>query len=289
MAGAVPAALPLRGGMGLKPAHFTAVLESAPRGAAPHWVEVHPQNYCMDGGPMLAWLDAVRNVLPLSFHSVGLSLGDPGGCNRVELDLLAGLAERFEPTIISDHLSWSSLGGEHLPDLLESPLTKSSADHFVAQISRVQDRLRRPILVENPSRMLAFRDDCFDEPDFLSSVCRRSGCGLLLDVNNVLVSSRNLGFDPVAWIESIDPELVGEIHVAGHSLREIAPGRSIAIDDHGSSVSEECWNLLQFTLERTGPRPVLVERDNAVPEFADLVAEVLRADQMISEEFADAA
>lgn len=289
MSGVSPPALPPRGGIGLKPAHFAELLDSAQRGAGPRWVEVHPQNYTMAGGPMHSWLTAVREHLPVSFHSVGLSLGDPGGCDVDELERLAALVERYEPAMVSDHLSWSSLAGERIPDLLPAPMTRESLTHFISEIGRVQDRLKRRILVENPSRMLAFAADEYDEPDFLAELCARSGCRLLLDVNNVIVSAFNLGFDARLWMAEIDPSLVGEIHVAGHSVREPEPGIRIAIDDHGSAVSEECWTLLEAFLDRAGPRPVLVERDNAVPSFGELAAESARADRVLASELADAA
>lgn len=289
MFGAPPHPLPARGGIGLKSSHFTDVLDAAGRGAGPQWVEVHPQNFMMAGGPMHRWLTAIRAVMPVSFHSVGLSLGDPSGCDPDELERLALLADRYQPAMISDHLSWSSLDGERIPDLLEMPMTPASLAHFASQVGRVQDRLGRPILVENPSRMLAFAGDDFDEPSFLAALCARSGCGLLLDVNNVIVSGINLGFDPQAYLDAIDGRLVGEIHVAGHSVEQHDDGARLAIDDHGSPVSEQCWQLLERLLTRIGPRPVLVERDNDVPAFADLAAECTRADALLTMAFADAA
>lgn len=289
MAGGPNCSLPERGGIGLKPVHFAQLVEAARRGAGPHWVEVHPQNYMMDGGPMHRWLAAVRELLPLSFHSVGLSLGDPAGCDLHELERLAALVERYQPAMISDHLAWSSLGGERIPDLLPVPLTSRFLAHFVGQVGRVQDRLKRRILIENPSRMLNFAADEHDEPDFLSELCRRSGCGLLLDINNVLVSAANLGLDAGKWMASIDGSLVEEVHVAGHRIDEVEPGLKIAVDDHGSPVGEACWQLLEAFVRRFGPRPVLVERDNMVPSFAELAAEAGRADQLLAAEMADAA
>lgn len=280
--------LPARGGLGLKPQHFAAVIEAADSGAGPHWVEVHPQNYTMAGGPMHRWLGAIAERLPLSFHSVGLSLGDPGGCDREELERLAALCARYAPASVSDHLSWSSLGGERIPDLLPLPMTHAALAHCAAEVSRVQDRLGRTILIENPSRMIAFARDDYEEAAFLTELCRRTGCGLLVDVNNLLVSEFNLGLDPRGWIDAIDPRLVGEIHVAGHAIVVEGPAR-IAIDDHGSQVGEACWDLLAHLLSRCGPRPVLVERDNDVPAFTELAGEVERADRMVTSELADVA
>lgn len=288
MSGAPTSPLPPRGGIGLKPAHFADLLAATERGAGPHWVEIHPQNYMMAGGPMHRWLGAIAERLPLSMHSVGLSLGDPGGVNRDELERLATLVERYQPAMVSDHLSWSSLDGETIPDLLPVPMTRATLDHFVAQASIVQDRLKRPILLENPSRMLAFAGDEYDEPNFLAELCRRAGCGLLLDINNILVSATNLGIDVRATVAAIDPAIVGEIHIAGHAIEDHG-AFALAIDDHGSPVGAACWDLLGEFLDRAGPRPVLVERDNDVPDFATLAAEVARADALLAPELADAA
>ena len=289
MSGAPHCPLPPRGGIGLKPSHFADVLEAAGRGVGPHWVEVHPQNYMMAGGPMHRWLTAISDVMPVSFHSVGLSLGDPAGCDGEELERLAALVDRYQPAMISDHLSWSSLAGECIPDLLEVPMTEASLTHFVTEVSRVQDRLQRPILIENPSRMLAFAGDDYDEPEFLANLCARSGCGLLLDVNNIIVSGINLGFDPALYLDAISGHLIGEVHVAGHSIEDHGNGVRLAIDDHGSPVSEQCWQMLARLIDRIGPKPVLVERDNDVPAFADLAAECARADRLLSMELAHAA
>ena len=289
MSGAPHSPLPPRGGIGLKPTHFAELLDAAARGAGPRWAEVHPQNYMMAGGPMHNWLASVRAEMPVSFHSVGLSLGDPAGCDLDELERIATLADRYQPAMISDHLSWSNFNGERIPDLLPVPMTEQVLDHFVREVDRVQDRLKRQILVENPSRFLAFASDDIDEPEFLSELCRLSGCGLLLDINNVIVSGLNLGFDPASFLDRIDPAPVGEIHVAGHAIGIHEDGTSLAIDDHGSPVSEQCWSLLGRFLDRAGARPVLVERDNDVPAYADLAAEVERADFLLTMELADAA
>lgn len=289
MAGVSLNVLPARAGIGLKPAHFDGLAADSRRGAGPSWFEVHPQNYMMAGGPMHRWLGLISELMPLSFHSVGLSLGDPDGCDREELERLAVLVDRYQPAAISDHLSWSSIAGERIPDLLPMPLTGAALAHFVKEIDRVQDRLKRSILIENPSRMVAFRGDEFDEPHFLAELCARSGCGLLLDINNVLVSAFNLGFDPAAYLASIRPEIVGEIHVAGHSVIELEPGLPIAVDDHGSPVSGQCWQLLASFILRAGPRPVLVERDNAIPPYSELADEAARADHILARSLAHAA
>lgn len=283
--------LPALAGVGLKAMHYAAFLEAARRGESPAWVEVHPQNYFCAGGPTLRWLTAVREAVPVSFHSVGLSLGSPNGADRSELDALTSLCERFEPAMVSDHLSWSILDGDKMPDLLPMPMSSDSLRHFVRSVDEVQERLGRAILIENPSRVLAFRGDSYSEPQFLLELSKRSGCGLLIDVNNILVGATNLGFDADVYVDEIASGEIGEIHIAGHTV-ETDPddgGAKIAIDDHGSPVSEECWRLLERLLIRTGPRPVLLERDNNIPTYAELAAEAARADRLLIPEMADAA
>jgi uncharacterized protein (UPF0276 family) len=276
--------LPNRAGIGLKAAHYREFLESARRGDSPAWIEVHPQNYFCAGGPSLRWLAAIREAVPVSFHSVGLSLGGPDGPDPDELDALACIEERFEPAAVSDHLSWSVLGGDKMPDLLPIPMTAESLRRFIRSVDRVQERLKRRILIENPSRLLAFRGDSYSESEFLIELARRSGCGLLVDVNNILVGATNLGFDPLAYVDEVAAAPIGEIHIAGHSLQtDPDDGARTAIDDHGSPVSQECWILLERLLARTGPRPVLLERDNNIPPYAELAGEAARADRLLSQ------
>ncbi|WP_168454518.1 MNIO family bufferin maturase [Sphingopyxis microcysteis] len=280
--------LPQRAGFGLKPEHYGDVLAAAERGAPPAWAEVHPQNYFGAGGPPHRWLTAIADHVPLSFHSVGLSLGSAGGVDRDELASLAALCEQYEPAMVSDHLSWSNGPDDKFPDLLPIPYSHAALAHFVGEVGRVQDRLRRSMLIENPSRYLAYAADDWGEVDFLHELCRRSGCGLLLDVNNVEVSAFNLGLDPAPWLDAFDPRLVGEVHVAGHSRKDDGVGGTIAIDDHGSAVRQSCWDLLSAFLRRAGPRPVLVEWDSDVPDYATLSAEVARADALLASEPVDA-
>ncbi|MBA3940625.1 MAG: hypothetical protein C0520_05400 [Sphingopyxis sp.] len=281
-------ALPPRAGIGLKPQHYAALLGAVERGDAPAWVEVHPQNYFGAGGPPHRWLTAIAEHLPLSFHSVGLSLGSAAGVDRAELAALAALCERYAPAMVSDHLSWSNGPEDKFPDLLPIPYTHAALDHFGGEVGRVQDRLGRTILIENPSRYLAYAASDWDEVEFLHELCRRSGCGLLLDVNNIEVSAFNLGLDPVPWLDAFDPALVGEIHVAGHAVKDDDMGGRIAIDDHGSAVASSCWGLLARFLARAGPKPVLVEWDSDVPDYAVLVEEAKVADTLLTRERADA-
>jgi len=286
-----PAPLPPSSGIGLKPRHYADVLGPAPAGTSssrgegesrPGWVEVHPQNYFCAGGPPHRWLEAVRDILPVSFHSVGLSLGSAHGLVEDELDALADLCRRYQPASVSDHLSWSGTKANRYPDLLPLPYTRECLDHFAAQVSRVQDRLGRAILIENPSRYLAFAGDEMDEPEFLHALCRKAGCGLLLDINNIEVSANNLGLDPFAMLERFDPSLVGEVHLAGHAVEQHEDG-PFFIDDHGSPVSDVTWRLFERFIARAGPRPTLVEWDTDVPEFEVLMAEAEKAATIMRE------
>lgn len=268
--------LPPLVGIGLKPAHYRDVLEPQTGVPLPGWVEVHPQNYFVDGGPPHRWLSAVAERYPLSFHSVGLSIGTAQGLDEDELDQLAALCARYDPASISDHLSWSGNADDRYPDLLPIPYTRAALDHVAAQVARVQDRLGRTMLIENPSRYLGFAQDEMDEVEFIHALCRRTGCGLLFDTNNVEVSCTNLQLDPHAYIDAIDPALVGEIHLAGHAT-EWHEGRPLLIDDHGSPVTDLTWALFERFIRRAGARPVLIEWDTNVPDYAVLMAEAERA------------
>ncbi len=277
-------ALPPGAGLGLKPEHAADVLSLgrfAGRGSPLCFLEVHPQNFFGDGGPPHRLLTECAAHFPLSFHSVGLSLGRAQGCDGAELDQLAALCDRYQPAEVSDHLAWCSTGDARFPDLLPLPLTETVLDHFAGEVSRVQDRLKRRILIENPSRMLAFAGDTMTEAAFLSALALTTGCGLLLDINNIVVSAINLGLSPHAILAATDPALVAEIHIAGHAIEAHESG-PLAIDDHGSAVGELCWRLLDDFLQRAGPRPVLLERDSNVPPFAAVFAELEQADARIA-------
>lgn len=277
--------LPLRAGVGLKPRHYSSALERVSASIpllpeAPGWFEVHPQNYFGAGGPPHRWLTAFAATVPLSFHSVGLSLGSHDGVNLDELEALAVLCERYAPAMVSDHLSWSGSASIRYPDLLPVPYTAQALDHFTAQVGRVQDRLGRRMLIENPSRYLAFAGDTMSEAEFLHALCARSGCGLLLDINNIEVSATNLGLDADAMVDAINPALVGEVHLAGHAREEHAHG-TLLIDDHGSAVSHETSRLFERFVQRAGPCPVLIEWDTDVPEFDVLLTEAALADAIL--------
>lgn len=274
--------LPAMAGIGLKAQHYEAILSGAPPITAPYWVEVHPQNYFCDGGPPHRWLSAIAAHLPLSFHSVGLSLGSADGLIEDQLDQLAALCDRYQPAMVSDHLSFSGNAHDRFADLLPIPYTDEALDHFAAQIHHVQDRLKRPILIENPSCALAYRQADMDEPEFIAQLIRRTGCGLLLDINNIAVTTGNLGGDPTRYLDQIDPDWVGEIHLAGHAT-EMHESGPLYIDDHGSMVSDQVWQLYTEFLQRSGPKPTLIEWDSHVPEFHQLQAEASKAQSIIDQ------
>ncbi len=280
--------LPPRMGIGLKPQHYFDVLGMGDAVRSfenrPGWVEVHPQNYFCDGGPPHRWLRAVADEMPISFHSTGLSLGSADGLDVEELDRLAALVARYDPASVSDHLSWSNVPGDHMPDLLPIPYTAPVLRHFVDQVGRAQDRLGRTILIENPSRMIAFAGDEMEEAAFINALCTASGCGLLLDLNNVEVSASNLGFDPDAYVDAIDAHHVGEVHLAGHAVEQHDDG-PLLIDDHGSPMSALTLSLYDRLCVRAGPLPTLIEWDTNVPSYAALMNEVARASSVRERHF----
>ena len=260
-------------GVGLRPAHYAAVLESRPD---VDWFEVHPENFMADGGPSLAMLEKVRTTHPLSFHSVGLSPGSHRPPDPAHLRRFRRLIERFRPALVSDHLAWSSDGNVYFPDLLPVPYTNDALDRVAANVGRIQDALGRPILIENPSLYLRPAHSEMDEPDFLAALANRSGCGVLLDVNNVYVSAMNLGFDADAYIERLPIGIVGEIHLAGHKT-ETGPHGTVRIDDHGSAVADPVWQLYERAIRRFGVVPTLIEWDTDVPALDVLFAEAAKA------------
>lgn len=278
--------LPPSGGIGLKSVHYNDVLSEEDGSKKPGWVEVHPQNYFGDGGPLHRWLTAIAEDYPLCFHSVGLSLGSADGLNQYDLDKIADLCERYQPAMVSDHLSWSGNAHDRYPDLLPIPYTGEALDHFSTQIGKVQDRLKRPMLIENPSRYLSYRDDEMSETDFISRLCKQSGCGLLFDINNVEVTATNVGLDMEAYIDAIDPDIVGEMHLAGHA-RENHDSGPLLIDDHGSIVSDVTWRLYERFIKRSGPKPTLIEWDTDIPAYDVLMAEVAKVETVLGSHVLD--
>ena len=270
--------LPAACGIGLRAPHVEAILAERPALA---WVEAHPENY-MGGGPAPAQLLAVRRDHPVSLHGVGLSLGTVGPLDARHLDRLAALAERVEPVLVSEHLSWSIAGGAYLNDLLPLPRTEEALAVVAEHVDQVQEVLGRRILVENPSSYFRFRGDQMTEPELLSALVARTGCGLLCDVNNAFVTAHNLGLDPVAYLDALPADAVEEIHLAGHAVND-ADGRAILIDDHGSRVAEPVWALYAHALARFGPLPTLIEWDTDIPALEVLIAEAAAADRVLAE------
>lgn len=265
-------------GLGFKPQHFSEAMASP---AAGLWFEVHAENYMVDGGPRLAMLEDLRRERPLSLHGVGLSLGSAEPPDAEHLAALKKLVHRFEPALVSEHLAWSRLDGRSFPDLLPLPRTNESLAHLAANVSQAQDVLGRQILIENPTHYLPLQQHQWSETSFLRELARRSGCLLLIDVNNVAVGSSNIGFDASDWLMDIPAKLVGEIHLAGHS--EDASG-SLLIDSHDAPVADGVWDLYAGFIARIGARPTLIERDGNVPSFAELMAERERAQAILNEE-----
>lgn len=273
----------LRCGIGLRQPHYAQVLEQRPPLG---FVEVHSENFFGDGGAALAVLHEAREHYPVSLHGVGLSLGSAAGLDPWHLDRLARLVARIEPERVSDHASFARApqraGGPvlHGNDLLPLAFTQASLDIMVSNVTQVQERLRRPLLVENLSAYLAWADAEMSEPEFFNALVRRSGCGLLLDVNNLVVNALNEGAEDAvasacAWVDAIDPTAVGEIHLAGY--RDTG---EIVIDDHGSRVHEPVWRVYRHAIARLGSRPTLVEWDTDLPPLDVLLDEAQRAGQV---------
>lgn len=266
--------LPHAPGVGYKPQHYTD-LRTSPGPVA--WIEVHAENYMGDGGRPLAQLRHLIEDFKLSVHGVGLSIGGDGPLDADHLARLKRLVEWTQPASFSEHLAWSSHGDAFLNDLLPLPYTDKTLARVAEHIDEVQSTLGRQMLLENPSSYLAFAESTWTEADFLRELVRHTGCGLLLDVNNVFISATNLGTTPTAYIDAYPLGAVGEIHVGGHDEDADDHGAPLLIDSHGKPVADPVWTLLEYTLARSGPKPVLVEWDNDVPDWAILRAEAERA------------
>ena len=270
--------LPPRSGLGLKTEHFREVL-----GAQPDigFFEVHAENYMVAGGPFHHFLGLIREQYPLSLHGVGLSIGAEGPLDFQHLQRLATLIERYQPQSFSEHLAWSSHGPVFLNDLLPLAYDAPTLNRVCEHIDQVQSALKRPMLLENPATYLAFQRSTIDEADFISEVIRRTGCGLLLDVNNVYVSCINHQRDPLAYIDALPLQAVGEIHLAGFAEDTDSLGDRLLIDDHGAPIDNAVWGLYRQVLERVGPIATLIERDNQLPAFSVLHAEARQADELL--------
>ena len=266
-----PAGLPVLAGIGLRAPHYRDFLDGAPDTA---WVEVHSENHFGDGGLDLHVLETVRARYPVSLHGVGLSLGSAHAFADAHLRRLRRLADRIEPAAVSEHLCWGALGAQHFNDLLPLPRTRAALDHVVERIQRTQEALGRAILVENVSTYVAFHADAMPEFEFLASACRRSGCGLLLDINNLHVNATNHGWHAPDAFDAIDGIPIGEVHLAGHLI----DGQCL-IDNHGSRVCDAVWALYARAIARFGRLPTLIEWDTDVPALDVLLDEARIADE----------
>ena len=271
-------ALPCAPGVGYKPQHF-ADLRRDPGSVS--WLEVHAENYMGDGGRPRAQLEALAEQFAISIHGVGLSIGGDGPLDRDHLARLKDLCDRVQPASFSEHLAWSTHGAEFLNDLLPLPYTQDTLDRVAAHIDQVQDTLGRRMLLENPSSYLVFDTSQMSETDFIREVTHRTGCGCLLDVNNVFISATNLAMDAPSYIRDFPLDQVEEIHVGGHDQDRDDNDHPLLIDSHNRPVDGQVWALLRDVLDKTGPKPVLVEWDNDVPDWqtlrleADRIAEAL--------------
>lgn len=270
--------LPPRAGLGLKTGHFAEVLGSLPDLG---FFEVHAENYMVDGGPFHHFLGLIREQYPLSLHGVGLSIGAEGPLDIQHLQRLKTLIERYQPQSFSEHLAWSSHGPVFLNDLLPLAYDTPTLNRVCEHIDQLQTTLKRPMLLENPATYLGFQRSTLDEPDFIAEVVRRSGCGLLLDVNNVYVSCINHQRDPLTYLDALPLHTVGEIHLAGFAEDSDSLGDRLLIDDHGAPVDQAVWTLYRQALQRTGAVATLIERDNQVPAFNVLLAEARQADDIL--------
>ncbi len=271
--------LPSAAGVGYKPQHFSDILADT---GPVEWLEIHAENYMGDGGRPLAQLRALSERFAMSVHGVGLSIG---GADPLDADHLARLQKLIgwlHPASFSEHLAWSTHGAEFLNDLLPLPYTNQTLIRVANHIDQVQEVTGQQMLLENPSSYLAFAESTWSETDFLAEISRRTGCGLLLDVNNVFVSATNLGYSPQGYIDVYPLEKVGEIHLGGHDEDEDDHGKPLLIDSHGAEVVDPVWALLDYTLERSGPKPTLVEWDTDVPEWSILAAEAARASDALA-------
>lgn len=264
-------------GIGFKPEHIEAALRSPAGGL---WFEVHPENYMVAGGPRVAVLSAISEARPISLHGVGLSLAGAEDPDPAHLRRLRALADCHQPFLVSEHLAWSRMGETCFPDLLPFPRTGEALRRIAGNIDQVQQALGRAILIENPSLYIQIDGNEWDEVDFLAELTARTGCGLLIDVNNVHVSANNLDYDPLAYLDALPVAAICEIHLAGHSP-DPTHGDALLIDSHDAPIAEPVWALFAHLIAHTGPVPTLIERDGNVPPFADLMRERDRAAEIL--------
>lgn len=266
-------------GLGLRHPHYAHVMEHQP---AVSWFEVHSENFMMPGGFAPYFLTAVRNDYPLSFHGIGLALGSESGVEEAHVQRLKEIVDYYEPILLSDHLSWARVGGYHMADLLPVPYTQESLAVFRQNIDCVQNILKRPLMIENPSTYMEYKDSDMTESDFMAELASTSGCFVLLDINNIYVSCANHGWDPKAYIDKIPGHLIQEIHLAGHSIKEFPEG-ILRIDTHSDHVCQEVWSLYRYAIDRFGQRPTLIEWDEKIPTFDVLYQEGQKAQTILDQ------
>lgn len=270
-----PLTIPASAGIGLRSPHISEMLTRRPSAG---WLEVHAENYMGDGAAVEA-LERLRQIYPLSVHGVGLSLGSAQGVDRSHLERLRKVCERFQPDLVSEHLAWSVADGAYLNDLLPLRYDEEALAIVARNVATIQDTLKRRVLIENLSAYVAFADSSMNEAEFLAELVAQTGCGLLLDVNNVQVSAHNLQYDAKTFIDALPADAIGEIHLAGHATNQVG-GDTVLIDDHGSRVPPVVWHLYQHAITSLGPRPTLIEWDTDVPVLDVLLGEAMWADML---------
>jgi len=276
--------IPVRAGVGLKAQHYGEILETSPDIG---WFEVHTENYMGAGGPPHQYLEAIAARYPLSFHGVGLSLGSADGLDPAHLKRKKELVDKYRPALVSEHLSWSSFGGNYLNDLLPLPYTQETLEVIADHLRQTQDTLGRQILIENPSTYLQYEDSVIPETDFLIMLAELSECGVLLDVNNIYVSAWNHRFDPRTYMNELKDAPVHEMHLAGHHfnteiIQDFPQSRGLRIDDHGSPVMKDVWALYEEAIALFGPTPTLIEWDTNIPGLSVLMGEGQKAEAVMS-------
>jgi uncharacterized protein len=267
--------IPCNAGVGLRAPHYREILKTPPKIG---WFEVHSENYFGAGGQPLYFLEQIRNDYPISLHGVGLSLGSTDELSQKHLNKLKSLIQRFEPGLVSEHLCWGSIGGRSLNDLLPLPYTQEALLHIVRHINEAQEFLGKRILIENVSSYLQFKQSAIPEWEFLTEVATLTGCGILLDVNNIYVNSINHSFDPLLYIDAIPVNAVEEIHLAGFDTNG-----NCLIDTHGTAVSAQVWALYEYALASFGSKPTLIEWDTDIPPLATLLIEAAKAEQRLEQ------
>ena len=267
----------LTAGIGLKPEHYEEAAQDRRSGL---WFEVHPENYMVDGGPRLTWLQRIRTLHPLSLHGVGMSLASDQLPDRFHLQALKRLIDQFEPFAVSEHLAWSRFGGAYAPDLLPFPRTRLALETIARNIDHAQSVLGVRLLIENPSHYMPLSGHDMDETDLLSQLVSKTGCGLLLDINNVYISAHNFGFEAKTYLSKLPVDAIGEIHIAGHEP-DPGSGSDMLIDTHAAPVNAGVWALYEHCIEHFGARATLIERDGNIPEYRELMVERDHAHQQL--------